>query len=330
MVQGCAELWGVTLGVRKGGHHATLACTGLKVKLDQLSETRGAGYRATLPRLILGMRHWSTELLVDSAWLQAGGGEAPLKRHHSWGTGFFVGVALLKWGSHAHNSTKIEAMLDCLRAEWGPNVARTILLLLDCYNDYNKYKRIIVRPKAPPPKLTDSKLSINMTLTNVNIFTLAENDICLMSRIDAISVEKNSAKLGLVISGFKMVDVVPFLGHFVCQRAEEMAAMFCYVKLTRCEFENGVFNMLLQDLVEAQWSPNLHLKCLTIVKDFKTFKEDLRDSLKLVQNKVPKLQESKKQWGVTLKGDVAVRLLLSDKHNMLFTFGQLPTTSKHL
>lgn len=72
-------------------------------------------YRSDMARLVVGARHWSTELLVDGGWCAVGPGagqagvthrEPPPRRHHAWGSALLA-VALVKWGSHGPRDSKV-------------------------------------------------------------------------------------------------------------------------------------------------------------------------------------------------------------------------------
>lgn len=277
-------------------------------------------YDSNFARLILGMRHWSTELLIDSAWLQVGPGDAPVKKYHSWGTGFFIGVALVKWGSHGASGTKVEAMLDCLRLEGSPSVAKTLILVSECIDDYRTSRK-----PQPVKEFTKSKskLIINVNLTNVNLFALTDDNICLVSRVDTISLEKSSSKVGFVVSGFKLSDVPSNTGFYTCQRTEEMSSTFCFVKLARLDIETDVLSFQFLELVDLYWSPNLHLKCLTMIKELKKYKQEIQTAFKLTSTSSIKKPDSSKHWCVTFKGDTGVHLQLSEAHKLLFTFGMI-------
>lgn len=263
------------------------------------------------------MRHWSTELLIDLAWLQVGYGDIPVKKYHSWGTGFFINVALVKWGSHGTAGTKIEAMLDCLRLEASPAVAKNLIILSECINDYMKNHTIT---SNKPTSNGKNKTIVNINLTNVNLFAIT-NDICLVSRIDTISLDKNATKSGFVVSGLKFSNIPINSGIYTCQRTEEMTSAFCFVKLARIDNEMGVLSLQFLELVDIFWSPNLHLKCLTIINELKQFKNDIQESLKIFNNNVKKNSDSKNHWCVTFKGDTGIHMQLSQHHKLLFNFG---------
>ncbi|KAL4707402.1 hypothetical protein ACJJTC_008587 [Scirpophaga incertulas] len=124
--QACAE-------VRAASVHAALrrgavlraGCAGLKAKLDQLFDAKEESWR-----------QWSAELLVDGGWAAPGGRAPPAaRRTHAWGRALLA-VALVKWGHTPPADSKVEAMMDCLRFEWGKEMAETVISFVDCINAY--------------------------------------------------------------------------------------------------------------------------------------------------------------------------------------------------
>lgn len=108
---------------------------------------------------------------------------------------------------------QVEAMVDCLRLEWSPIIAQTIISLTDCMNQYKtgscKQKKIEEDEEVP------SNISVNVALSHINLFMIVNQDMCLMTRVDAVTLEKSANKSGAMISGLKVVDMVPYKGQFL-------------------------------------------------------------------------------------------------------------------
>lgn len=105
-------------------------------------------------------------------------------------------------------------MIDCLRLEWSPTIAKTIISLADCINQYKSSPR--VRHVEEVPEST-SNVAVNVALSHINLFLIVNQDMCLMTRIDAVTLERNASKSGAVISGLKVVDMVPYKGMLICK-----------------------------------------------------------------------------------------------------------------
>ncbi|KOB78972.1 Uncharacterized protein OBRU01_01431 [Operophtera brumata] len=291
---GCAELRSVCVqAALKGGRTMVAGCGGVKVKLDQLLDTR--------------------ELLVDGGWCAVGQGtgqaarlrEPPPRRHHAWGSALLA-VALVKWGSHGPRDSKVEAMMDCLRLEWSTVIAETIISLYDCIQDYGPST-----PSVPPPALPESpcNITVNVALSHINLFLIVSEDVCLMTRIDAITLEKTVVKSGAVISGLKVVDTVPY--------RDEITSSFLHVKLARIEQvlsrerPSTLLDFQLLETVDFEWSANLHLKILTFVRAIKRFGGELKQrGTERNEDEVVRGKGRAIDWRVSFKRDTNLLLLL--------------------
>ncbi|GBP17153.1 Protein KIAA0100 [Eumeta japonica] len=318
IVQGCAELRSGTLHLRLKNSAAAIGCGGLKVKLDQLLDTRAT-------------RHWSAELLVDAGWAATGRAaltltEPPHRKCHAWGTTALLGVALVKWGSHGPKDSKVEAMMDCLRLEWSTDVTSTIMSAVECIEDYKKLSPVkhISTNEVIPEK--NSSISVNVAMSHINVFLIIDDTMCLMMRIDAISLEKILSKSSVAISGLKVVDMVPYKGAMSCQRAEEILITFFHVKFARIEYVPSKHNdTVLLDIqfienVDLEWSANLHLKILTFVRAVQTLKDDIQVRTARIGNDLVKKKGHGKRlhWRITFKGETNLGLILSEENNVLF------------
>ncbi|KAJ0180781.1 hypothetical protein K1T71_004185 [Dendrolimus kikuchii] len=340
VVQGCAELRSVTFHAKLLGDKALAAgCGGIKVKLDQLLDTREEAYKSRIPRLVVGSRHWSTELLVDGGWVATGEGclslkEAPPRRHHAWGSALLA-VALVKWGSHGPRDSKVEAMMDCLRLEWSTTFAETIISLTECLD---RYKMAYQTKQITPAECCDVpfNIAVNVALSHINLFLIVNENMCLMTRIDAVTLEKTVNKSGAVVSGFKVVDMVPYKGSMHCQKSEEIPTTFFHVKLARVELvpskerHSALLDFQFLENVDFEWSANLHLKILAFVRNIKDFSEQLkmRKRDREVQEDV---REGKRaiDWRVSFKGETNLGLILSDENNMLFGTDDMTISYDH-
>ncbi|XP_013180644.1 PREDICTED: protein KIAA0100 [Papilio xuthus] len=329
VVQGCAELRGVSLRARRTAAGPALAagCGGLKVKLDQLLDTREEAYKWGVAQLVVGARHWSAELLVDAGWAGWAGREPPPRRHHAWHSALLA-VALVKCGSHPPRDCKVEAMMDCLRLEWSKEIANAVITMAECLDDY----KTPCKPKLPEAgDEAPANISVNVALSHINLFLIVSDEICLMTRIDAVTLEKTVNKAGALVSGLKVVEMVPYKGNVQCQRSDEITSNFFHVRLLRVEFlhskdkSTNLLDFQFLETVDFEWSANMHLKILTFVRAVKSFRKQLKE-LKASKRETEDVREDKKKpldWRVSFKGDTNLMLLLSEDNNMLFITDEL-------
>lgn len=333
IVQGCAELRAVSVHARLTNHNALgFGCSGVKVKLDQLLETREEWYRCSVARQAVGGNQWGAELLVDGGWMACGPAaltirSPPPRRHHTWGEALLA-VALVKWATHGPNDSKVEAMVDCLRLEWSPIIAQTIISLADCLNEYKSSSPRV--QEIEEVSETSSNISVNVALSHINLFLIVNEDMCLMTRVDAVTLEKNVSKSGAVISGLKVVDIVPYKGNIHCQRSDEIPSTFFHVKLARIEYlskekYSSLLDVQFIENVDLEWSANLHLKVLTFVRAVKEFQKELR----VRRSQVVKKKGSALDWRVAFKGETNLGLILSKENNMLFATDDMTIAYDH-
>ncbi|XP_047512381.1 protein KIAA0100 [Pieris napi] len=320
-LQGCAELRSVLIRCGRDIAAFGAGCSGLKVKFDQLLDTTEETYTCC-------GRQWSAELLVDGGWAGAGRGAGPPRRAHHWGS-HVLAVALVKWASHAPRQSKVEAMMDCLRLEWSPSLAQSILTFVDCMNEYRGF--IEKSPTDSTP--TSHDITMNVALSHINLFLIVSDTVCLMTRIDAVTFEKSKNKTGAVVSGLKMVEIVPFQGNVHCHRSDEIPSSFFHVKLARIErVPNIERNSLLLDFqflenVEFEWSPNLHLKILTFIRAFRGFRHEIKDRRE--STGVSRKKEMAKDWRVSFKTETNLGLALSKDNSMVFSTDDMTISYDH-
>lgn len=101
-------------------------------------------------------------------------------------------------------------MMDCLRLEWSPAIAETIISLYDCVHDFGP-----PAPPAPPVPSPDPpcNISMNVALSHINLFLIVSEDVCLMARIDAVTLEKTVVKSWAHVGGMKVLDTIPYRGE---------------------------------------------------------------------------------------------------------------------
>ncbi|RVE45263.1 hypothetical protein evm_010085 [Chilo suppressalis] len=354
-VQGCVEVRAVRARARLDAGRALAAgCAGLKLRLDPapLASNLTASYEPyqwSVAQQLVGRRHWSAELLVDGGWAAAQilppsdlklsaqeWPEAPTRKHHTWGSALLA-VALVKWGSHGPTDSKMEAMMDCLRLEWSADIAATIISLVDCINQYKSPSTS--EPVASPinPEAVPCHVGVNVALSHINLFFIMEKGVCLMTRVDAVTLERTPAKSAAVVSGFKIVDMVPYKGNYHCQRSDEIDSSIVYVQLARIEHvpsvtrHSALLDFQFLENVDIEWSANLHLKIVTLLRGIKAFKDELKTKRQVSPS--PSIEQKKKEraldWNVSFKAETNLELLLSKENNMLFVTDDMTIAYDH-
>lgn len=110
-----------------------------------------------------------------------------------------------------------------------------------------------------------------------------------------------------------------------CQRSDEILSSFFHVKNARIEHvpskerNSSLIDFQFEESVDFEWSANLHLKILTLVRAVKGFRTQLeRDRV----DGVVRERERAIDWRVSFKMDTNLLLLLSAENNMIFGTGE--------
>lgn len=78
------------------------------------------------------------------------------------------------------------------------------------------------------------------------------------------------------------------------------------------------------ELVDFEWSANLHLKILTLVREIKGFRQELRMKRDgaIVDDEIEKKKGPPLDWRVSFKNETNLTLILSKENNMVFATGK--------
>ncbi|XP_069668639.1 protein hobbit isoform X2 [Periplaneta americana] len=345
-VKGIVELWSVSAFIRlsENAHCSSVGFshTNAKFLLDRIPDVQESSTKWKFLRVLLEGCHWSTELLVESLWCRLGnsslGSDAHLlKKYHTWNTPLFLGVFLVKLRSQGLNQAKLNAMLDSLRFEWSPSFAEFIIQGFRCIHEYKDAIQESGWSQQVVPTIRNSKRSseidlmkyyesciINITLSNVNAFFLADKKVCIMVRIDSTSIESVASKLAVVLEGAKLASICPTKSHYTCLRSEELKSVVGHVKLARLNYKHKScdLSVFLLEEVYAQWSTNLHLKLLTLFEEVNEFSSNVKVVAAPQEVGAPKLQNHNvrhRTLNLRVKGQVGFGITISSRHHMNWT-----------
>lgn len=355
-LQGCAELYNISSVLRlseKTGDTSVgftrlkwiFGCEPPYLKPEEVVKSWCS------PRLPIGLseRSCTTELLVENAWCKLNEGidfmPSDLKKWHKWGTPLFLGVALVNANTKATPviQTRVQVMLDTVRIEWSPPLAALIVSAYNCINEYAalrntptslKRKSLSNKESALKKFRLNSSIVSNVTLTHGNIFFIADKKVCLMTRLDYTSLTFELEKTTIMIEGAKAAAMKPTKLHFTCLRSEEVKSVCMHVKQARLDRRNreNIICIELMEEMEAGWSPNLHLKLLTLFEEINVLKKEIH-ALRRGDMNVDlddsddddNRNETKKAlvWQIVAKGHIRFSMTLSSEHYLVFSTDDL-------
>lgn len=284
VVKGCAELWNISVLMKLNEQTSSLSVSHIKLLLEQYDEKRSSVYSNRLVNILLTSRHWSTELMVESLWWSLGSAtrDNNLKKIHTRGSPFFLGVSLIKLSSYG-NATKLDLSVHTLRTEYSVCLAEFILKLYECGRLYGIRKRTI--PKATvtqPPKKEQSTMPtilVNAKITDITTYFFNHHEACMLMSLAEVTLARTQQITVLKFDGFQTAILGVTEQPLMSQN--DFTDVFSNIKVIRIEYvqmpEDDVpqFNLYILNDSEAMWNTNLHMHIVTLLRDMKEFKEKI-------------------------------------------------------
>ncbi|KAG8224148.1 hypothetical protein J437_LFUL005482 [Ladona fulva] len=287
------------------------------------------------------------------------------KRHHFWDFPISIGFLLAKVRTAGASSPtvsspvsptpRLQALLDAARLEWSPALFRTLQVAIRCMKDYQKMK-------APQGKTEESRLSsyseekgsrvmgsfmegcvTSASLTGFNLFLIEEAEeisqkdhdpAYLMLRVDSASLESSPAEACLNLVGTKAITVTRKNSLFYpCLKSQELKGSWAYLRVGRLVSRppSGDLTVHLLEEVKGTWSTELYLRLRDLtsqIKAFFNYLQALKSTRKQnINTEKREARSSHKSVTVKAKGNVGITVILSAKHQLLFSFDELTVTS---
>lgn len=291
VVKGCAELWNVSTLLKLNEHTASVSVSHTKLMLEQYDDRRSSVYKNRMVNLLLNNRHWSTELMVESLLWSLGNAtrDNTLKKKHSKGNPFFLGVSLVKFSSYG-NATKLDLSVHTLRTEYSKSLAEFMMKLKECYEQYG-FKR---KPRSPserqvsPTPADDRKVGpwilVNAKVTDITVFLFNKYDTCILISLNEVTLARTQQIIILKLDGFQTaIQNTTVLKKNSPISLSDFTDIFSNIKVIRIEYLVKVrpqmptvnqFNVYILNDTEAMWNSNLHMHCLTLAHDIDEFRKE--------------------------------------------------------
>lgn len=212
-----------------------------KLNLEREMERRGPYYDSAPGRLFFGDRHWTMEWSTESFWCKVGASllnaDLPmLRKYHTWGTIFFVGMVVIKARSQCADEISVSASFDMFRTECSQ---KFYMLLKQCVKCLGEYGIAFGRKRTVA---SHSKLSytVNVSFSSANLFFISEQNACLMLRCDKLALNSNQGKIGLLLDGSKISSLTHTGIQHSCVKSDEIKVIFEYL------FKKPLFKRVVQ------------------------------------------------------------------------------------
>lgn len=337
VINGCAEFWNVSLLMKLDNVNAAMSVSHTRLVLDQLNEKRMYPYNNRVLNLLLSQRHWCIEVMIESLWWSLGNSindTNNLKKTHSLGSPFFLGVSLVKLCS-TPLATKLEFSIHTLRTEYSMSLSNYILKTLRCIQQYgilrnqsnNTIWRTNSNPLAASAAATNSNNSseigflINAQIKDVTAYFINHHNACLLLSSSDITLSRSMEMYQLKMETFQMSIMHTLSASSLC--LNDFTDIFVSCKELRIEYElfslndSSKFTIYIPFDTEMMWNSNLHMHILTLSRDILS----LHGKLSNVINKSNLQNISKTERNPTtieLVGGrcIIIDLKLSDCHSM--------------
>lgn len=358
VVKGCAELWNVSLLMKLDDQHIAMSVSHTRFLLEQIEEKRSSRYRNKFLNLLLNQRQWNMELMVETLWSNLGNSNNDtnnLKKTHSPGSPFFLGVSLVKLCSYA-NTTKLDISIHTFRTEYSMQLAEFIVMSMLCIKQYGglSNKRAKEAPKMMSNNASSSSssnagedhqqgttaLRVSVKVKDITAYFVNHHNVFMLLSFSEMNVTRSQYVTTLKLEEFQMAIMRSMTASSLC--LTDFSDVFASCKMIRLEHEKqpdavhslGKLSIYIPGDTEAIWNSNLHMHLLTLVRDMQDLKTELAMPAK--PNPVPPAAtpptKPKRSLIIELSAErrTICELKLSERHSIQFFVDNLFFSNKEL
>ncbi|KAH8339800.1 hypothetical protein KR074_010953, partial [Drosophila pseudoananassae] len=285
VVTGCAELFNVSLLMKLEDEHIAMSVSHTRFLLKQIEEKRSSVYENKFLNLLLGQRQWSMELMVETLWSNLGNSindTNNLKKTHSPGSPFFLGVSLVKLCSYA-NTTKLDISVHTFRTEYSMQLAEFVVKSMQCLNQYRGLDT--KRAKSSPTQLASKQTSppstslrLSVKIKDITAYFVNHHNVYMLLSFSELSLSRAQHIATLKLEEFQMAIMRSMTASSLC--LTDFSDVFANCKMIRLEHEQldgslGKLSVYIPGNTDATWNSNLHMHLLTLVRDMLDLKTEL-------------------------------------------------------
>ncbi|EDW79258.1 uncharacterized protein Dwil_GK25563 [Drosophila willistoni] len=326
VVKGCAELWNVSLLMKLEDEHIAMSVSHTRFVLEQIEEKRSSLYNNKFLNLLLNQRQWTMELMVETLWSNLGNSindTNNLKKTHSPGSPFFLGVSLVKLCSYA-NTTKLDISVHTFRTEYSMQLAEFIVKSMACLKQYGGLEAKKTKPQLKRLSEQDAEeefgksLRISVNIKDITAYFVNHYNVYILLSFSEINLSKALHISTLQLEDYQMAIMRSMTGSSLC--LTDFQDVFANCKMIRLQHEQmkdtlGKLSVYIPGNIEVSWNSNLHMHLYTLARDM----IDLKDELALPKSK--ELNESAKSSPnliieLSAERSFMAELKLSDRHSI--------------
>ncbi|XP_030385749.1 protein KIAA0100 [Scaptodrosophila lebanonensis] len=291
VVKGCAELWNVSLLMKLEDEHIAMSVSHTRFLLEQMEEKRSSLYRNKFLNLLLNKRQWSMELMVETLWSNLGNSindTNNLKKTHSPGSPFFLGVSLVKLCSYA-NTTKLDISIHTFRTEYSMQLAEFVVKSMECVKQYGglSAKRAQHLPQGSRSSSLEQEshvpqsatsLRVSVKVKDITAYFVNHHNVYTLLSFSEINLTRALHGATIKLEEFQMAIMRSMTASSLC--LTDFTDVFANCKIIRMEYEQaegtrGKLSIRIPGNTEAMWNSNLHMHLLTLMRDMQDLKAEL-------------------------------------------------------
>ncbi|XP_043650223.1 protein KIAA0100 [Drosophila teissieri] len=304
VVKGCAELFNVSLLMKLEDEHIAMSVSHTRFLLEQIEEKRSNLYENKFLNLLLNQRQWSMELMVETLWSNLGNSindTNNLKKTHSPGSPFFLGVSLVKLCSYA-NTTKLDISVHTFRTEYSMQLAEFVVKSMECLRQYRGIKPKSMSGQSQtranagltlsvPPSLPSTSLRVSVKIKDITAYFVNHHNVYTLLSFSEVNLSRSQSLTTLKLEEFQMAIMRSMTASSLC--LTDFSDVFATCKMIRLEHEQvegslGKLSIYIPGNMEATWNSNLHMHLLTLVRDMQDLKTELAIPASSAKKTTPK------------------------------------------
>lgn len=334
IIKGCAELYNVSMLMKLDDENAAVSVSHTRLLLEQFDDKRCSVYKNQLLNLLLDQRHWSTELMIESLWWSLGNSindTNNLKKSHSPGSPFFLGVSLVKLSSYA-NVTKLEISIHTLRTEYSINLAEFVVKSMRCIKQYGwlnvgkKTKNAIDSTSSEPTN--QAGILVSAKIKDITAYFINHYRACILVSFSEITLTRSHQISNFKFEEFQLAIMRSMNSSSLC--LTDFTDIFSNIKIIRMEYEKyentrPKVAIYIPGNTEATWNSNLHMHCLTLVRDIKELKAELNPPLRQSLSEINSSDNpnNKLILEISAERSTLFEIKLSERHTVQWFFENL-------
>ncbi|XP_071094347.1 protein hobbit-like isoform X1 [Haliotis cracherodii] len=262
------------------------------------------------------------------------------RKKHYWDQVFYLGILILKM-KKLGRELKIEGMKDNVQLEWSTN---TLTSLQSLITSFNKIKPPptpqAVSPPSPPPTtstcttssaLAQFLISVKFDVSDLNIFLCNNFKVCLMLRVDNITVDHRQSLSTLAVDGAKIVYMPQEDDQYTLTRSSELTSPAAQIREIRVKVKSAEKEIQVHILKELglEWNTSCHMCLQQALLDFTHLKAILKakEDSPLSPPKSSSEKSSSVCVNVLVHAETRLTLQLSRGHSVTVTTDSILLTA---